>query len=288
MTKGRERDGFVLLLVLVQPFAILPKNLFNSLKNKKLPFQDYSTNIFLKDSAFDLSYNPVKSETGFKMTLVGILYKVAILILLTLFSAIISWEFYDSWLNIQTHFVAVFFLSFWFSLFVGFFAFFFKSKTKYIAPFSAFFLGFTLGTLSAQINSLVPGVIALAVILSFSVLIGSCSIYIIQPRKRIDVFWVAFFGVIFGIATLYLTVLVLNMYDFNIHYPHELSIFTFIPLCIVLFGSIITMLASLEFVVYQIQQDRPYELEWYSAFALYISVVWLYLDILYYLTQKKE
>ena len=48
------------------------------------------------------------------------------------------------------------------------------------------------------------------------------------------------------------------------------------------------MLASFEFIVYQIQQKRLAELEWYSAFALFISIVWLYVDILLYLLRKSN
>ncbi|HAH51590.1 MAG TPA: hypothetical protein DCL80_10135 [Balneola sp.] len=258
------------------------------LYSKKLPFQEYSTNIFLRDSAYELSFNPIESKDNSLMTLNGIIGKVYILLLLTVISSRFSWNAYNTWWNTEINFIAIALISLWFSVCIGFFAFFFKTRTKFIAPFSAFFLGFTLGPLSAHVDSQLPGVIVIALLITTGIFLGTLILYQINPYKRLDVAWVALFGVGIGICTLYSSIFLMNIFGLEMTYPHELSIFIIIPLCIIFFGSIITMLASFEFIVYQIQQKRLAELEWYSAFALFISIVWLYVDILLYLLRKSN
>ncbi|WP_421774171.1 Bax inhibitor-1/YccA family membrane protein [Gracilimonas sp.] len=255
---------------------------------KPLPFENYSTNFLLRDFAFEHSFNPVESNTHNKMSMGGVVNKVYLLALFTLLSSRISWKVYNEWISTEINFVALSLISLWLASFIGFFAFYFKSQTKFIAPFTAFFLGFSIGPLSAHLDSQFPGVVILALILTAGIFEGILLMYQFLHRKKVDVFWIGVVGAVLGIVILYTSVFLLNQFGLVIPFPHELTIFLLIPLFIVLFGSIITMIASVEFIILQISKERTEEFEWYSAFALFISLVWLYVDLVSYLVRRRD
>ena len=241
----------------------------------------------LRDYAFEHAFNPVVSKTQEKMSLGGVVNKVYLLALFTLLSSRISWKVYNDWLGVEINFVALSLISLWLATFIGFFAFYFKSQTKFIAPFTAFFLGFSIGPLSAHLDSKFPGVVILALILTAGIFEGILLMYQFLHRKKVDIFWIGVTGAVLGIIVLYASVFLLNLFGLTIPFPHELTVLLLIPLIIVLFGSIVTMIASVEFVMLQIRKKRAEEFEWYSAFALFISLVWIYVDLVSYLARKR-
>ena len=251
-----------------------------SLENVTLPFENYSTNLLLRDTAFEVAFNAVESPSKKEMTFGGVVHKMYFLVLITILSARLAYLGYQDVPNdSEVGLLAVSLLSLWAAVCVGFFAFFFKNNTKYIAPLAAIFLGLAIAPLAARLESSAPGIVIITLILTLGIFEGILLMYQFIAKHKVRVFWIGVIGALFGIIVLYASIFVLNLFQYKILYPHEGEIILAIPILIVLFGSIFTMIANVEFVLYQIVKKRPTELEWYSAFALYSSIVWLYVDL---------
>lgn len=258
-----------------------------SLENVTLPFSNYSTNLLLRDSAFDVAFNEVENPSKEEMTFGGVVNKMYFLVLITILSARLAYLGYqDVPINTETSFLAVSLLSLWAAVCVGFFAFFFKNNTKYIAPLSAIFLGLAIAPLAVRLESTTPGIVIITLTLTLGIFEGIILLYQFIANHKMRIFWIGVIGALFGIIVLYVSIFVLNLFQYEILYPHQGNVIYAVPLIIVLFGSLFTMIANVEFVLFQIVKKRPAELEWYSAFALYISIIWLYVDIILALKRR--
>lgn len=148
------------------------------------------------------------------------------------------------------------------------------------APAYAVFEGLFLGGISAIFNQAYPGIVAQAVSLSIATLLVMLVAYQagwIQATDRFKLGVVAATG---GIALVYLVSMVLGFFGVNV------SFVTGSGLMSILFSVFVVVIAALNFVIdfdfidQGARRGVPKYMEWYGAFALMITLVWLYIEIL--------
>jgi uncharacterized YccA/Bax inhibitor family protein len=148
------------------------------------------------------------------------------------------------------------------------------------APLYALFEGLFIGALSSMFEQRMPGIVIQAVMLTFgtlAALLGAYSMGIIRSSPAFRRGVIAATG---GIALLYLVSMVLGF--FNIHIP---GIFGSGPIGIG-FSLVVVIIAALNLVIdfdmieSGARAGAPKYMEWYSGFALLVTLVWLYLEIL--------
>jgi len=159
---------------------------------------------------------------------------------------------------------------------------------RYTAPAYAFLEGMFLGGLSAYFESLYPGIVIPAIVLTFGILIGMLVTYragLIPVTQKFRIGVVAATG---GIALFYLIAMGLGFFGIQIPFLFEGGLFG------IGFSLFVIVIATLNLVLDFDVIDRmsasgmPRHMEWYGAFSLMVTLVWLYIEILRLLAKTRE
>lgn len=241
---------------------------------------------------FTNTSNPVFSNKAFAaqadgevMTIKGTVNKSIFLFLLLLITASLSWqlaEFDPSLLSTLL----------WPSAIVGFIlaliTIFAKKYAMYTAPLYAAAEGFFLGAISMVYNIIMPGIILQAVLLTAAILGVMLFAYkfgIIKPSQRFRSGVMIATG---GIGLVYLASFMMNIFGLNMPYIHDggpigIGISVFIVIIAAL-----NLILDFSFIENAANQNAPKYMEWYAAFGLMVTLIWLYLEILRLLSKIRR
>lgn len=162
-----------------------------------------------------------------------------------------------------------------------------KEWSPVTAPIYALLEGLALGSLSAIMELRFPGIAIQSVALTF----GTCFCLLAAYRSGLiratQKFTMIIFAATGGIALIYVASMLLGL--FHVQIP---GIFGGGPIGI-LFSVVVTGVAALNLVIDfdMIEQGAlrgaPKYMEWYSAFGLMLTLVWLYMEILRLLSKLR-
>lgn len=149
-----------------------------------------------------------------------------------------------------------------------------------VAPIYAVLEGLVLGAISALFNLKYPGLPQQAVLLTFAVALGVFTLYRMNILKATEGFRRMVVGATIGIAVFYLVNIVLSMFNVNLGYTTSNS-----PIAIginLLIAGVAAMNLVLNFddIDNAVRMGAPKRMEWYGAFGLMVTLVWLYLELL--------
>lgn len=155
---------------------------------------------------------------------------------------------------------------------------------QYLAPAYGILQGFFIGGISAILNTAFadkyPGLIMQAVGLTFGVAISMFLLYnfrIINPTQR---FKSIVISATMGIAVFYLITLVLNLFGVNMSFMYDSSWLSIgISLFIVIIAAL-NLILDFERIEMGAEMGAPKFMEWYGAFGLMVTIIWLYIEIL--------
>ena len=240
-----------------------------------------SGNPVLTSKTFDIA------PEGERMTISGTVNKTGILLALVMITAIYTWgRFYSTqdagaimplvWTGAIGGFV------------VALVTIFKKEWAGVTAPIYALLEGFLVGGMSAIFEAAYPGIVVQAVGLTFGTLGCLLMAYksgLIKPTENFKLGVVAATG---GIALLYLANIVLSMFGKPIGFIHDSGMFG------ILFSGFVVVIAALnlvldfDFIEAGAENGAPKHMEWYGAFGLTVTLIWLYLEILRLLAKLRR
>jgi len=148
------------------------------------------------------------------------------------------------------------------------------------APLYAICEGFALGGISALFELRYPGIVIQAVGLTLATAFGMLTLYRTGIIKVTDRFKRMLFAATSGILIFYLVTWVVSFFGVNTSalFGHTgLSIG--ISLVIVAIAAF-NLVLDFDIIARQSAMGAPRYMEWYGAFALMVTLVWLYLEIL--------
>jgi uncharacterized YccA/Bax inhibitor family protein len=164
-----------------------------------------------------------------------------------------------------------------------------KNLAPVTSPIYAVLEGLFIGGISLVMEQRFPGLVLQAVLLTFGVmfaLLGAYQSRIIRPSET---FKSVIVGATFGIVVVYLVSMVL-----------QLIFHTEIPLINgsgpmgIAFSLVVVGIAALnlvldfDFIENGIASGAPKWMEWYAAFGLIVTLVWLYIEILRLLSKMRR
>lgn len=153
------------------------------------------------------------------------------------------------------------------------------------APLYALAEGFLVGGISAIFERMYPGIVIQAVMLTFGTLAALLMAYKSGLIKATENFKLGVVAATGGIALLYIVSMVMRFaFDKPIGFIHESSTFG------ILFSVFVVVIAALNLVLDFdfIEKGAPKYMEWYGAFGLTVTLIWLYLEILRLLAKLRE
>ena len=156
------------------------------------------------------------------------------------------------------------------------------------APVYALLEGLCLGALSGFFETQFPGILLQAVGLTFGTLLALLVAYKSGVIKATENFKLGVVAATGGIALVYIATLVLGFFGVAIPFIHGSG-----PLGI-LFSLFVVVIAALnlvldfDFIESGAAQGAPRFMEWYAAFGLMVTLIWLYLEILRLLAKLRS
>ncbi|MBK7375433.1 MAG: Bax inhibitor-1/YccA family protein [Chitinophagaceae bacterium] len=239
------------------------------------------------------SGNPALSEKRFKdtvladvvthenaMTVKGTLQKFGFLFLMVLGTSFYSWKEFAEGGNVQP----LIYIGAFGGLVVAIVLMFKKEWSPYLAPAYALLEGLFLGAISAYYQyafaEQAPGIVINAIGLTFGTAIAMYLLYSFRIIKATAKFKAIIITATAGIAIFYLIAIVLGLFGIQIPFLHEGSAMGIGFSVFVVALAALNLILDFDMIERGVELGAPKYMEWYGAFGLLVTIVWLYLEIL--------
>ncbi|WP_408953150.1 Bax inhibitor-1/YccA family protein [Lysobacter sp. Hz 25] len=248
-----------------------------------------SGNPALKDSTFlDLGTGSVVRGGDQVMTLNGTVNKTGVLLLLTVITASFAWS------QVQiTELGAIGAGPYVWGgaiggLILALITTFKKTWAPVTAPLYALVEGFFLGAISSIFEAKFPGIVIQAVMLTFGTLFALLFAYRSGLIKATENFKLGVAAATGGIFLIYLATMVLGLFNINIPYIHESGLIGIGFSLFVVVVAAMNLVLDFDFIETGVEQGAPKYMEWYGAFGLMVTLVWLYIEFLRLLSKLQS
>ncbi|WAA09188.1 Bax inhibitor-1/YccA family protein [Fervidibacillus albus] len=232
-----------------------------------------SGNPSLRENTFDHYRGLAQHE---QMTIQGTVNKTFLLLLLVFVSATFTWYRYFSGEDVSIYLIIGAIGGFLIALVTTFW----KSAAPITSSLYALLEGLFIGGISAIYESEFQGITVLAVTLTFSVLFGLLLAYKFGFIQVTQNFRLGVFAATIGILLAYLINIILYFFGLSIPFLHDSGpIGILISIFIVIIAAL-NLVLDFDFIEQGANMGVPKYMEWYGAFGLIVTLVWLYLEIL--------
>ncbi|GHT64636.1 membrane protein [Endomicrobiia bacterium] len=166
----------------------------------------------------------------------------------------------------------------------------FKMQTSpFLAPIYAICEGFILGAVSLHFEKVYPGVVVNAILLTVCVLFCMLAAYKAGILRATPKFQKVVTLSMFAICFVYIINLFLNMFGVgNFPYIHNYSVFGIAISFVVVAVASLTLIIDFDLIERGACNGAPEYMEWYAAFSLMVTLVWLYVEMLDFLLKLKK
>jgi uncharacterized YccA/Bax inhibitor family protein len=242
------------------------------------------------------SGNPVLSTSTFDdvarrayaqpMTLTGVINRSLFLLLLVTGTSV------GSWIYSELHPSAIYPITMtgvFGGLAIGFVTAFKKDWAPFTAPIYAVLQGLFIGGISLVMEMRFPGLVLQAILLTFGIMFALLAAYQSRIIRPSETFKSVIAGATFGILVVYLVDMALQLF-----------LHTAIPMIQdggpigITFSLVVVGIAALnlvldfDFVERGVESGAPKWMEWYAAFGLIVTLVWLYIEVLRLLSKMRR
>jgi uncharacterized YccA/Bax inhibitor family protein len=163
-----------------------------------------------------------------------------------------------------------------------------KEWSAVTAPIYALLQGFVVGGLSAFYEAQFPGIVIQAVGLTFGTLFCLLMAYKFGLIKATENFKLGIVAATGAIALLYLVNIVMSMFGKPIGFIHDSGMLGIIFSVVVVVIAALNLVLDFDFIENGAENGAPKYMEWYGAFGLTVTLVWLYLEILRLLAKLRR
>ena len=236
------------------------------------------------------SGNPALSEKNFSgtiitdnrevMTVRGTLNKFGFLFLMVMGTAFYSWKEFSQGGNVTPLMITGAIGG----LIVAIVIIFKKEWAPFLAPAYGLLEGLFLGAISAIYNetfaSKAPDLIMNAVGLTFGTAIAMYLLYNAGIIRATEKFKAVIFTATAGIAIFYFITMILGFFGIHVAFLSQGTTFGIIFSLVVVVIAALNLILDFDMIERGAAEGAPKYMEWYGAFGLLVTIVWLYLEIL--------
>jgi len=205
-----------------------------------------------------------------RMTLEGAVNKTAILLALCFGGAFAGW-------NVPALSVPGAIIGFVLALVTIFRS---PAKAGSTAPFYAAFQGMALGGITYVAETQYSGIGIQAIGLTFGILASLLFCYKSGLIKPTENFKLMIFSATIGIALLYFVSFIMRLFGSEISFIHSNGLFGIGFSVFVVGIAALNLVLDFDFIEDGAEKGLPKYMEWYGAFSLMVTLVWLYIEIL--------
>ncbi len=157
----------------------------------------------------------------------------------------------------------------------------FKPKTSpFLSPLYAIVEGVALGAISKAFEIQWDGIVFQAVLATVGVFFATLALYVFGVVKVTRKFQMIVIGATFGILLLYVFGALMSLFGVDVMFwnePSALGIIISIVICCV---ASLNLFLDYEFIRQASINGAPKYMEWYGAFGIMVTLVWIYFEML--------
>jgi uncharacterized YccA/Bax inhibitor family protein len=239
-----------------------------------------TANPALNDSTFT---RVMVAPDAARMTLTGTVHRTGILLLVLTFSATWTWNRVAAGEIVQ--------FGLWIGgaamigLVIALITVFRPTVAPWSTPLYALAEGVLLGGISAVLERQFPGIVMQAVGITFGTLFALLAAYrsgLIRATENFKLGVVAATG---GIFVLYLFSWILGMFGVSMPFLHDSGPIGILVSLFIVVVAALNLVLDFDFIERGAESGAPKYMEWYAAFGLLVTLIWLYLEVLRLLTK---
>jgi len=165
-----------------------------------------------------------------------------------------------------------------------------KEWAPFTVPIYAILEGLFLGSISYIYDLQYEGIVLQAISLTIFVLFSMLFAYRFKIIRPTENFKLAVFSAISGIALLYVINFIMSFFGPGIYLlsPNNSSIISIGFSVFVVAVGAFSLVIDFDFIEEGSEKGAPKYMEWYGAFGLLVTLIWLYLEILRLLSKLKK
>jgi len=220
-------------------------------------------------SGFDMT-------TGASMTIMGTVHKTALGLLLLMSTALFTWNMPAG----DPRATGLMIVGMIGGLIVAIVTIFKHHLAKYTVPAYALLEGLALGGISKFFEVMYPGIVNQAVMLTFGTLGALLLAYRSGLIKATENFKLGIVAATGGIFFVYLISWILSWFSVSIPLIHSNSNMGILFSIVVVVIAALNLVLDFDFIEEGSEKGAPKYMEWYGAFGLLVTLIWLYLEIL--------
>ena len=215
------------------------------------------------------------------MTIRGTVNKTLLLLMLTVISAGFTW---GNPVAAMPFMIPAAILGFIFAIVTVFN----KEWAGITAPIYALLEGVFLGGISAIFEQSYPGIVVQAVALTFGTLFCLLMAYksgLIKPTENFKLGVVAATG---AVAVVYLISIIVGFFGVRFPFIHDSGPAGILFSLVVVVIAALNLVLDFDFIESGEEAGAPKYMEWYGAFGLMVTLIWLYLEMLRLLAKVRS
>jgi uncharacterized YccA/Bax inhibitor family protein len=163
-----------------------------------------------------------------------------------------------------------------------------KTWSPITAPVYALLEGLFIGGISSVFEAQYPGIVIQAVGLTFGTLFGLLVSYKTGFIKATENFKLGVVAATGGIALIYFVSIILGFFGIGVPFIHESGLIGIGFSLFVVVIAALNLVLDFDFIEHGAEHGAPKYMEWYAAFGLMVTLVWLYIEILRLLAKLRD
>jgi uncharacterized YccA/Bax inhibitor family protein len=163
-----------------------------------------------------------------------------------------------------------------------------KQWAPVTAPLYAAVEGLFIGGISALFEAQYPGIVIQAVALTFGTLFCLLVAYRSGMIKATENFKLGVAAATGGIFLIYLITMILGFFGAGVPYIHEAGPVGILFSLFVVVIAALNLVLDFDFIEHGSASGAPKYMEWFAAFGLMVTLVWLYIEILRLLAKLRS
>lgn len=154
------------------------------------------------------------------------------------------------------------------------------ARTKFLVPVYAISEGLFLGGISSIFEMSYPGIVLQAVTATFAALFSMLILYRTGVIRCTDKFRSVIFIATVSIAGVYLINIIGHFFGYSVPGLHSSNTIGIAISAVITIVAALNLIMDFDFIEKGAERMLPKDYEWFGAFGLMVTIVWLYIEIL--------
>ncbi|MDX9881966.1 MAG: Bax inhibitor-1/YccA family protein [Prolixibacteraceae bacterium] len=220
------------------------------------------------------------------MTINGTVNKTGLMLAIVIFAALFTWNKFFGAYNPELPEAAFSSIKLWLitgaigGLVTALITTFKPQSAAISAPVYAVFQGLFLGGISAFFEAMYPGLVMRAVTLTFGVFIVMLFLFRSGTIRATGRFRMGVLAATGGIALVYLVSFIAGLFGASLNFLYGNGTIGIVFSLVVVVIAALNLILDFDMIEQGARSGAPKFMEWYGAFGLMVTLIWLYLEML--------